>query len=76
MMLFPSMLGFSRHVTTKQKIPNSDPRSARVMTENAYGMLKGRWRVLYKKTEIRNFNLRYAFMACIILHNLCVEYLK
>ena len=27
--------------------------SARVVSEHAYGMLKGRWRILYKKTECR-----------------------
>ena len=44
---------------------------ARVVTENAYGMLKGRWRILFKNTEL--FNLRYIVMACIALHNLCIE---
>ena len=37
-------------------------------------MLKGRWRILYKKTEVRNFNLKYVVMACIMLHNLCIEH--
>ena len=29
--------------------------------------------ILYKKTEVRNFNLKYVVMACIMLHNLCIE---
>ena len=46
----------------------------RVVTENAYGMLKGRWRILFKKkTQCQLFNLRYIVMACIALHNLCIE---
>ena len=46
--------------------------SARVISENTYGMLKGRWRLLYKKTEALPENLRYIIMACIALHNLCI----
>ena len=48
--------------------------SARVVTENAYGMLKGHWRILYKKTECRMFNLKYIIMAYIMLHNLCIDH--
>ena len=33
--------------------------SVRVVTENAYGMLKDHWRKLYKKTERRLHNLKY-----------------
>ena len=46
--------------------------SARVVSENTYGMLKGRWRFLLKKTECRPENVRYIIMACIALHNLCI----
>ena len=48
--------------------------SARVVTENAYSMRKDRWIILYKKTGMRNFNLKYVVMACIMLHNLCIEH--
>ena len=56
----------------QQKYFNKKLCGARVVTENAYGMLKGRWRILYKKVECRLFNLRYVIMACIALHNLCL----
>ena len=52
---------------------NKQLRGARVVTEHAYGMLKGRWRILYKKTECRMRNVKYIIMACILLHNLCIE---
>ena len=58
----------------QQRFFNKCLRSARVLCENAYGMLKGRWRILYKKTDVRNFNLKYIVMACIMLHNLCIEH--
>ena len=48
-------------------------RSARVVSENTYGMLKGRWRFLLKETECRPNNIRYIIMACIALHNVCID---
>ena len=57
----------------QQRYFNKRLRGARVATENAYGILKGRWYILYKKTECRLFYLRYAIMAYMALHNLCIE---
>ena len=57
----------------KQRWFNKKFCSARVVTENCYGMLKGRFRILYKKTECKMFNLKYIIMACIMLHNLCIS---
>ena len=58
----------------QQRYFNKRMRSARIVTENAYGMLEDRWRILYRKTDMRNFNLRYVVMVCIKLHNLCIEH--
>ena len=46
--------------------------SARVVLENTYRILKGKWRFLYKKTEILPENLHYIIMVCIALHNLYI----
>ena len=35
-------------------------------------MLKSQWRILYKKTEMKIYNLKYIVMACVMLHNLCI----
>ena len=43
--------------------------SARVVSEHAYGMLKGRWRILYEKTECKLKNIKQVIMACIAFHN-------
>ena len=51
---------------------NKKLRAARVVSEHAYGMLKGRWRLIYKKTESRRRNIKAVIMACIALHNLCI----
>ena len=58
----------------QQKYFNKRLCGARVVTEKTYGMLKGRWRILYKKTECRRFNLHYVIIACIALHNICIDW--
>ena len=35
--------------------------------------VKRRFRILYKKTECRLFNLKYIVMASVMLHNLCID---
>ena len=39
----------------RERYYNIKTNSARVVTENCYGMLKSRWRVLYKKCRIKGF---------------------
>ena len=57
----------------QQKYFNTRLCGARVVTESVYGMFKGRWRFLCKKTEWRLFKLLYLIMACIALHNICID---
>ena len=45
---------------------------ARMVTERAYGQLKSRWRVLYRKLECRPDSVKLAALACIVLHNICI----
>ena len=47
--------------------------SARVVSENVFGKLKGRFRFLYKKTECRLRNLRYIILACVLLPYICLK---
>ena len=74
---FPTFLwllkGFSTNTNdSKKTLYNLKLKSARVVTENMYGMLKRQWRILYKKTEMKIYNLKYIVMSCVILHNLCI----
>ena len=39
------------------------------------GIMKGRWRLLHKKTECRLDNIKYAILASIVLHNICTHFL-
>ena len=57
----------------QQKYFNKKLFGARVVTENVYGMLKVRWKILFKRTECRLFNFRYITMAYIALHNMCIS---
>ena len=57
----------------KQRYFNRKICSARVVSENAYGMLKRKFGILFKKTEDRLKNLKYVIMACAMLHNLCIS---
>ena len=42
----------------KEKNFNTKLRGASVVSEHTYGMLKGRWRIAYKKTECRRSNIK------------------
>ena len=66
--------GYNENMCDKQqRYFNKSLCGARVLTENVSGILKGRWCILYKKTEYHLFYHRYVIMACIALHNLCIE---
>ena len=56
----------------RKRLFNEKLRSARVVTENYDGMLKGRWPILYKKTDVKLVNVKYVTLLCILLHNLCI----
>ena len=43
-----------------------------MVTECAYGQLKGRWRVLMRKCESPPETARMTTLACIVLHNVCI----
>ena len=60
---------------TQEKYFNKYLFKARVVTENAYGMIKGRWRLLHKKTECRLDNIKYAILTSIVLHNISIHFL-
>ena len=58
----------------KERYFNKKLCSARVVTENCYGMLKERWRILYKNTKCKLYNLRYVIMSWTLLHNICIRF--
>ena len=44
-----------------------------MVTKCAFGQLKGRWRLLYRKSEVSQHSLKMSVLAYIVLHNLCIE---
>ena len=44
-----------------------------MVTERAYGQLKGRWRVLLRKNESEPCQAKTTTLACMVLHNICIE---
>ena len=44
-----------------------------MVTECAFGRLKGRWRILYRKGEVNQHSLKVNVLACIVLHNIYIE---
>ena len=60
-------------LTEEQRYFNYRVSRARMVTEGAYGQLKGRWLVL-RKCESSADGKKMITLACIVLHNMCVEY--
>ena len=44
-----------------------------MVIECAYGMVKGRWRVLSRKAENQKDIVRTVTLACIVMHYICIE---
>ena len=59
-------------LTPQQHYFNCCLSRARMVNEGAYGQLKGRWRVLLRKSESNRDHVRTATLACMVLHNICI----
>ena len=61
-------------LTPSQQYFNYRLSRARMVIEEAYGELKGKWRgVLQRKCESAQEEVRDNTLACIALHNICIE---
>ena len=60
-------------LTTEQRFFNYRLNRARMVTEECYGQLKGRWRILLRKCEGSKEEVRVATLACMVLHNVCID---
>ena len=47
---------------------------ARMVVENAFGRLKGRWRCLLKRIDANLSNVPNMVSSCVVLHNVCEKY--
>ena len=63
----------SASLSPEEKNFNYSLSRARMVTEGAYGKLKGRFRVLYQKCECNKETVKAMVLACIVLHNTCIQ---
>ena len=60
-------------LTSQQRYFNYRLSRARMVVECAFGQLKGRWRILGRKNESHQDTIKTMSLACIVLHNLCID---
>ena len=58
------------HLTPSQRRFNYKLSSTRMVVENAYGRLKGRWRCLLKRLDVATCRVPTTVGACCTLHNI------
>lgn len=57
-----------------QKFFNYRQSRARMVVENSFGRLKGRWRCLLKQMDFHLTNVPAVVGSCVVLHNMCELY--
>ena len=60
-------------LTEAQKNYNYKLSSLRVIVEQAFGMLKGRWRCLQDTLNEDVSRIPTTIITCCVLHNICIE---
>jgi len=60
-------------LTESQLRFNRALRQAQVVIEQAFTILKGHWRCLYKPLEEKTSRVPTTIMACCVLHNICID---
>ena len=59
-------------LTEDQKKFNKELSKARIISEHAFGLIKGRWRVLLKRLDEDHKRTPDTIVACCVLHNICI----
>ena len=60
--------------TAKERLFNYRQSRARMVVEDAFGRLKGRWRCLMKRMDTNVCNVPNIVASCVVLHNVCELY--
>ena len=64
--------GHKDGLTREQYNWNYVQSSTRMCIERAFGMLKGRWRILLKRVDVHLKNVPELVTTCLLLHNICI----
>ena len=62
------------HTPADQKLFNYRESRARMVVENSFGRLKGRWRCLLKRLDVKLESVATIVATCTVLHNMCEMY--
>lgn len=62
---------YNSTMSSEKKKFNYIVSQARIVTENAFGRLKARWRRLMKQNDMDVSRVPLVVLACCILHNIC-----
>ncbi len=65
---------YEKDMRPRQKTFNLALSQARVSIERAFGVLKGRWRLLLGKLELEPSYASDVAIACTVLHNICQQF--
>ena len=60
-------------LSAEQKYFNYRFSRGRMVTEGAFGKLKGRWRALFRRCESNVETIKAKTLACVVLHNICIK---
>lgn len=67
------MKPYTGSLSAEEESFNVHLSSARIVVENAFGRLKGRWRCLLKRLDVNPTFVPEVVLACTILHNFVEE---
>ena len=64
--------GYKDELSREEYHWNFVQSSTRMCIERAFGMLKGRWRILLKRIDAHLKNVPKLVSTCLVLHNICI----
>ena len=59
---------------SQERLFNDRLSRARMVIENAFGRLKGRWRCFLKRLDLQTSPVPSVVTSCVVLHNMCEIY--
>lgn len=67
-------LPYRNKITDTQTMFNNEHSKGKKVIEEAFNLLKGRWRIMTKEQTDSIRKLQNTIMPCVILHNICIQW--